>query len=118
MPVFEHIVAEMEMCGMGKSDRDLLLGFLALTPPAYRADVLKDRRSYAAIGGEQNIRGVETWREAHEIRVKLEEADSSSKALVASVLVVGPPGLGSESAQQKRQRLKNQELGAAAVDRP
>ena len=43
--MFEHIVAEMEMCGTGKSDRDLLSGFLALTPLAYRSDVFEGQQS-------------------------------------------------------------------------
>ena len=46
MPVFESLVSEMELAGMGKSDRDLLLGYLGLIPPNHRPDVLKDRRSY------------------------------------------------------------------------
>ena len=45
LPVFEALVSEMELSGMGKSDRDLLLTYLSLIPPAYRADVLKDRRA-------------------------------------------------------------------------
>ena len=82
------IVSEMELAGMGKPDRDLLLGYLALIPPAHRADVLKDRRAYDSADGLSSVvRGVETWREAHKIVVKLEEADSGSRALVAAVAV-------------------------------
>ena len=91
LPVFEALVSEMELSGMGKSDRDLLLTYLALIPPAYRADVLKDRRAYTLADGSPSglrgvetspsgLRGVETGREAHRLVVKLEEADSGSKA--------------------------------------
>eukprot|EP00959_Pyramimonas_sp_CCMP1952_P177494 3710196-Pyramimonas_sp.AAC.1 len=69
---------------MGKSDRDLLLGYLALIPPARRAEVLKDRRVYQRSGAQPEVRGVETWREAHRVLLKLEEAESSAKALVAA----------------------------------
>lgn len=34
LPVFEALASEMELSGMGQSDRDLLLGCLALIPPA------------------------------------------------------------------------------------
>ena len=89
---FESVVAEMELAGMGKSDRDLLLGYLALIPPGHRADeVLKDRRPYHRPGVEPDTRGVETWREAHRILLKLEEAESSAKALVAAVLPDSAP---------------------------
>ena len=46
---FENIVSEMELAGMGKSDRDLLLGYLAATPQRYRAAVLGDRRVYLSL---------------------------------------------------------------------
>ncbi|CAK0865466.1 unnamed protein product, partial [Prorocentrum cordatum] len=82
---FENIVAEMELAGMGKSDRDLLLSYLALIPPAHRAEVLKGRRVYQRSGAQPEVRGVETWREARRALLKLEEAESSAKALVAAV---------------------------------
>ncbi|CAK0832647.1 unnamed protein product [Prorocentrum cordatum] len=82
---FENIAAEMELAGMGKSDRDLLLGYLALIPPAHRAEVLKDRRVYQRSGAQPEVRGAETWREAHRVLLKLEEAESSAKALVAAM---------------------------------
>eukprot|EP00974_Lingulodinium_polyedra_P014501 1404028-Lingulodinium_polyedra.AAC.1 len=81
----------MEMAGMGKPDRDLLLGYLALIPPLHRGDVLKDRRTYVRPDGQPEVRGVETWREAHRVLLKLEEADLSAKALVGAVGDVAPP---------------------------
>ena len=84
--MFESLVSGMELSGMGKSDRDLLLGYLALIPPAHRPGVLKDRRAYPLSDGAMSVpRSVETWREAHRVLVKLEEADTGSKALVAAV---------------------------------
>ena len=78
---------------MGKSDRDLLLTYLSLAPPGQRPDVLKHRRYYPLSDGTtQAPRGVEAWREAHRVLVKLEEADTGSKALVAAV---GPSSIGS-----------------------
>eukprot|EP00974_Lingulodinium_polyedra_P111231 10758573-Lingulodinium_polyedra.AAC.1 len=58
-PVFEGLVSEMEMAGMGKPDRDLLLGYLALIPPLHRGDVLNDRRTYVRPDGQPEVRGVE-----------------------------------------------------------
>ena len=72
---FENIAAEMELAGMGKPDRDLLLGYLALIPPGHRGEVLKDRRLYQRPGGQPEVRCVETWREAHKVLLKLEEAE-------------------------------------------
>ena len=60
LPVFESIVSEMEMAGMGKSDRDLLLGYLASIPPSNHSEVLKDRRSYQQADGSHVTRGVES----------------------------------------------------------
>ena len=90
LPVFESLVAEMEIAGMGKSDRDLLLGYLALIPPAHRGDILKDRRAYETADSICTVRGVSTWREAHRVLVRLEQAESSSLALVGAV--GGPDG--------------------------
>ena len=36
LPIFESMVSELEHAGMGKSDRDLLLAFLAQVPPHHR----------------------------------------------------------------------------------
>ena len=86
LPVFESLLAKMELAGMGKSDRDLRLTYLALIPPGHRPDVLKVRRSYPLSDCTTSAtRGVETWREAHRVLVKLEEADAGSKAFVAAV---------------------------------
>eukprot|EP00974_Lingulodinium_polyedra_P061781 5962748-Lingulodinium_polyedra.AAC.1 len=54
----------MEMAGTGKPDRDVLPGYLALTPPLHRGDVLKDRRAYIRPDVQPEVRGVEIWREA------------------------------------------------------
>ncbi|CAK0840013.1 unnamed protein product, partial [Prorocentrum cordatum] len=99
---FENIVAEMELAGMGKSDRDLLLGYLALIPPAHRAEVLKDRRVYQRSGAQPEVRGVETWREAHRVLLKLEEAESSAKALVAAVGSDFAPSPGGGGGRRRR----------------
>ena len=103
-------VSEMELAGMGKSDRDLLLGYLGLIPANHRPDVLKDRRSYANADGTMSVpRCVETWREAHRVLVKLEEADSSSKALIATV---GSPGSDAGDGRRRRERTRKDTGGA------
>ncbi|CAK0835569.1 unnamed protein product [Prorocentrum cordatum] len=99
---FENIVAEMELAGMGKSDRDLLLSYLALIPPSHRAEVLKDRRVYQRSGAQPEVRGVETWREAHRVLLKLEEAESSAKALVAAVGSDFAPSPGGGGGRRRR----------------
>ena len=65
MPVLESLVSVMELAGMGKTDREFLLGYLGLIPPYlglipsnHRPDVLKDRRAYPMADG----RSLEEWK--------------------------------------------------------
>ncbi|MDA8582659.1 hypothetical protein N9L68_00470, partial [bacterium] len=71
-PILESLVSEMELSGMGKSYRDLLLGYLARIPPAHRSDVRKDRRGYTSVDGSTSApRGAGACREAHRLVVEL-----------------------------------------------
>ena len=57
MPVFESLVSEMELAGIGKSDRDLLLRYLGLIPANHRPDVLRDRARTPTLMGPCRSRG-------------------------------------------------------------
>ena len=65
LPVWEAVVAELDLKGIGKSDRELLLAYMKRCGPAARTEVLKDRRPYATLGGAEETRQVRTWPEAH-----------------------------------------------------
>ena len=82
LPVWEAAVAELELRGLGKSDRELLLGYLKRVG-AYRTEILKDRRPYRQANGVgEEVRQVKTWREAHSVLVEIEQLGESSRALV------------------------------------
>ena len=63
-PLFEQTVAELELAGLGMSDRLLLLGYLRKVGPGFRQEILKDRRSYRTPEGSETTRGVGSgwWR--------------------------------------------------------
>ena len=71
--MWEAAVAELDLKGIGKSDRELLLAYLKRCGPAARTEVLKDRRPYPTVGGGEETRQVRTWREAHRVVVELEQ---------------------------------------------
>ena len=76
------MVVDMEQAGLGKSDRDLMLAYLGQISHSHRPDVFKDRRNYPLSDGGWSLpRPIETWREAHRVLVKLEEAETGSKSL-------------------------------------
>ena len=63
-------------------------------------------------------RCVETWREAHRVLVKLEEADTGSKALVALVSPVFGGADGEKGGRNKRKQAAGDDANVAAVGEP
>ena len=86
-PVFQKLVTDMEACGLGKSERELFLGYLRRMTPQVRADILKWRAEFPdrSAGGAPGIRGPETWQEAHTVLVQLERYQDQSRSFVAKV---------------------------------
>ena len=86
LPMFESVTSEMDMCGVGLSERQLLLGYLRKVGSDYRREILKDRRLYASpTGGPEEMRNPQTWREAHRVLLEIESVSAGTKALVAAV---------------------------------
>ena len=86
LPMFESVTSEMDMCGVGLSERQLLLGYLRKVGSDYRREILKDRRLYAfPTGGPEEMRNPQTWREAHRVLLEIESVSAGTKALVAAV---------------------------------
>jgi len=111
LPLFEAVTSEMDLSGVGLSERQLLLGYLRKVGKDYRAEILKDRRLYKATsGGEQDqMRGAQNWREAHRILLEMESVSAGTKALVAAV-DGGPttaPGLGKRAKKKAAAAAKN-----------
>ena len=110
------MVAEMELAGLGKSDRDLLLAYLGQIPYGHRADVLKDRRSYPLIDAGWSLPHQSvTWRVAHRVLVKLEEAETGSKSLVVLVVPAAGDGHGGRNRRKNGKGTADDDPGVAAV---
>ena len=61
LPLFEAAVGELELAGLAKIQRELLLSYLDRMGAKHRGEVLKDVRVWDA---EPVARGVNSWREA------------------------------------------------------
>jgi len=85
LPLFESSIGEMDLCGVGLSERQLLLGYLRKVGAQYRTDILKDKRLYPNPGGPDEMRAARTWREAHRILLEMESISAGSKVLVAAL---------------------------------
>ena len=110
LPVWEKAVTELELKGLGRSERELLLAYLKRCGPAARTEVLKDRRAYPRVGGGEEVRQVKTWREAHRIVVELEQLMEGSRALLAAV---NAPEMQEVAAFEGKGRLKGAGKGKA-----
>ena len=90
LPQFESLTSEMDICGVGLSERQLLLGYLRKVGADHRREILKDRRLYPSpSGGPETMRAAATWREAHRILLEFDAIGAGTKALVAAI--GGPP---------------------------
>jgi hypothetical protein len=104
LPLFESVTSEMDMSGVGLSERQLLLGYLRKVGADYRRDLLKDRRMYPSVSGQAEVmRPVATWMEAHRVLLEVEAISAGTKALVAAVDTGGAPdgGKASKAARKK-----------------
>ena len=92
-----------------------MLGYLRKVGNPWRAEILKDRRSYPRPEGGEIARGVLTWREAHRILVEIEETQDSTRCLVAAVgLGDGDPD-GGRKIRRKRGPKDTSSVVAAVV---
>ena len=71
----------MELAGLGKNDRELLLAYLQKVGPANATEIQKDVRSWDNAGGPPSTRRVATWVEAHKVPVELESIKAGGRAL-------------------------------------
>ena len=67
--LFEEAITELELAGLAKNQRELLLGYLQKVGPQWAAEIQKDVRSWTSADGETSVRRVATWEEAHKILV-------------------------------------------------
>ena len=79
--VFEESVTELELAGLGKNERELLLGYLQKVGPQAAAEVQKDVRAWTDAGGVITSRCVATWEEAHKVLVEIEGIRAGRRAL-------------------------------------
>ncbi len=118
LPQFESLTSEMDICGVGLSERQLLLGYLRKVGADHRREILKDRRLYPSpTGGPEAMRAAATWREAHRILLEFDAIGAGTKALVAAV-----GGLPAQTRTGKRKTGKGADADNAppvnAVDSP
>merc|ERR1712194_453714 len=78
--VFEEAVAELELAGLGKNQRELLLGYLQKVGKESAAEIQRDVRQWAT--DVQDLpRRVSTWIEAHKVLVEVESMRAGGRAL-------------------------------------
>ena len=80
--VFEEAVTELELAGLAKIERELLLGYLQKIGPQLAAEVQKDVRVWRDVDGTESSRRVATWEEAHRVHVEYEAIKASGRALI------------------------------------
>ena len=84
--VFEEAVTELELAGLGKNERELLLGYLQKVGLQTAAEVQKDVRTWKNADGTTSARRASTWEEAHRVVVELEGIRAGGEALQAAYL--------------------------------
>jgi hypothetical protein len=80
--VFEESVTELELAGLAKNERELLLGYLQKIGPQLAAEVQKDVRTWTNSEGQTVSRRVSSWEEAHRVHVEIEGIKASGRALI------------------------------------
>ena len=78
---FEEAVTELEIAGIGKNQRELLLGYLQKIGRENAQEVQKDWRSWPDGEGGEGMRRVATWTEAHKVLVELESLRARNELL-------------------------------------
>ena len=82
--LFEEAVTELELVGLGKNQRELLLGYLQKVGPQSASEIQKDVRTWTDADGQAVARRVATWEEAHKVLVELEGIQAGGRALRAN----------------------------------
>ena len=81
---FEEALTELELAGLAKNDRELLLAYLQKIGAKLAAEVQKDVRAWKGADGREVSRRAATWDEAHKVLCELEAITASGRALVPS----------------------------------
>ena len=102
--VFEESVTELELAGLAKNERELLLGYLQKIGPQIAAEVQKDVRAWTDREGKEIARRACSWEEAHRIHVELEAIKASGRALVPAYAMYGAKGKGGGRQAARRGR--------------
>ena len=101
-PVWENVLAELELKGIGESEREVLLGYFKRVGSQARTEVLKDRRAYPLPGGGQEVRQVRSWREARALVVEQRQLMEGSRALLGAVQPGESPAGGGDGRARRR----------------
>ena len=81
-PLFEASVTERETVGLGKSKRELYLSYLRKMPAHLQKEIRSDKRLWA---GETQLRGPQTWEEAHRVVLEVEQREATHRATANAV---------------------------------
>ena len=81
-PLFEASVTELETVGLGKSKRELYLSYLRKMPAHLQKEIRIDKRLWA---GETQLRGPQTWEEAHRVVLEVEQREATHRATANAV---------------------------------
>ena len=81
---FEEALTELELAGLAKNDRELLLAYLQKIGAKLAAEVQEDVRAWKGADGREVSRRAATWGEAHKVLCELEAITASGRALVPS----------------------------------
>ena len=82
-PLFEASVTELETVGLGKSKRELYLSYLRKMPAHLQKEIRSDKRLWA---GETQLRGPQTWEEAHRVVLEVEQREATHRATECCLL--------------------------------
>ena len=86
-PLFEASVTELETVGLGKSKRELYLSYLRKMPAHLQKEIRSDKRLWA---GETQLRGPQTWEEAHRVVLEVEQREATHRATANAVYSTEP----------------------------
>ena len=81
-PLFEASVAELEAVGLGKTQRELFLSYLRKVGTSLQREIRSDKRLW---GHEDQLRGPQTWEEAHRVVLEYEQREATNKATANAV---------------------------------
>ncbi len=87
--IFEESVTELELAGLVKNERELLLGYLQKIGLQMAAEVQQDVRTWTDSEGREVSRRATTWEETHRIHAELETIKATGRALVPAYALHG-----------------------------